>query len=120
MPESDVLLDHDGYPTEAAFKLIREWKGEHKALLEFVRGLWRYPEYFGPPMPYVWPRDWKEPIEEGSEYLASTVGWSGNESLIDAMQENTFFWMKCWFATQRGGHYTFHVNEKDLIKKGGR
>jgi hypothetical protein len=110
MPEE--WLDSDGYPTETALDTIRSWKSDPGVLLEFVRGLWRYPEYFSPPKPYVWPKDWERPLEEGKEYNVSTAGWSGNESLIEALKANFVFWMTCWYSTTRGGHYVFHINEK--------
>jgi len=113
------LFDDDGYPTEAVLRDIKEWTCTDPVtgtwnnerligLLEHVRALWYYPDYFTD--------EWKDPdlydhITEGrvGVYKVSTAGWSGNESLIDAMEKNVLFWHKTWFSTRRGGHYVFRV-----------
>lgn len=37
----------------------------------------------------------------------STGGWSGNESIIGAMQKNRMVWNFLWEQSRRGGHYVF-------------
>ena len=39
----------------------------------------------------------------------STGGWSGNEDILGAMQENAVLWLMTWQSTRRGGHYVFEV-----------
>lgn len=95
-------LDDDGYPTEEALQRIRTWTSDRKfsALMEYVKSIWRYDS-------------WDETTEEEKKvYHISTMGWSGNESIISALQDNLFFWHVCWFSSQRGGHYVFKVTEK--------
>lgn len=101
-------MDEDGYPTEESLDRVRLWPHteDFTALMSYVKGLWLYDE------PY-----WRE--EDGTDedlperpfrrYLISTAGWSGNESVIAAMQENRVFWMFCWWSSRRGGHYEFRV-----------
>jgi hypothetical protein len=38
-----------------------------------------------------------------------TFGWSGNESIVDALDKNVLFWMTCWEQSNRGGHYKFEI-----------
>jgi hypothetical protein len=39
-----------------------------------------------------------------------TGGWSGNEDIIEALQNHKLFWMMWWWKTERGGHYYFEVD----------
>lgn len=98
MPEIDELaemLDDDGYPNESALKRIREWShNDWSGLIDFVRFLWRYD---------FWDRG-----DDGS-YFISTGGWSGNESIIEALEQNRAFWALCWQSSRRGGHYEFKL-----------
>lgn len=43
----------------------------------------------------------------------STGGWSDHEEIMGALQENWMFWSLFWYATIRGGHYTFKLHEID-------
>jgi hypothetical protein len=85
----------DGCPDETELQRVREWPyADLPGLLEFVHERWSYPDY------------WRE---EGDVLHASTGGWSGNESLIDALQENRMFWALCWISSRRGGHFEFDL-----------
>lgn len=88
-------LDGDGYPTEAALSHIAKWDpNDPQACLDFVRSLWCYPDYV---------------TSNGDMYRFATGGWSGNESLIGALQENVSIWSLCWMSSQRGGVHCFSV-----------
>ena len=100
-------VDDYGYPTEETLELISKWRPSNEVgergwvdLLETVRGLWAY-------------REWGWSQENGLDgirrYSISTAGWSGNESLIDALYRNKLFWAMCWAASRRGGHHLFEV-----------
>jgi hypothetical protein len=89
-------LDDDGYPEEDELKQIAEWPYTDIAgLLEFAQPMWSYPD-----------RWWTE----GDALHLSTGGWSGNEILVGAMQENRMFWAICWISSRRGGHYSFDLS----------
>lgn len=96
-------FDDDGYPTEEAEKLVAEWPHEDnwRGLMAFIKPLWRYADC----------GYWTESLtDEGrKQYEISTAGWSGNESLIYALQENKIFWAFCWVQSRRGGHYIFEI-----------
>lgn len=95
------------YPTDETLERIKTWLpvDGFDALMKFIEANWNYADcgYWTGPVPYKWL------IEEGNQYSISTVGWSGNESIIDAMQNNWMFWCTCWYSSQRGGHYIFRV-----------
>jgi hypothetical protein len=99
-------LDDDGYPTDAVLDKITNWSHTDKFvhLMEFVKDIW-------------WAADWgwreynTKDYNNRDEitYDISTGGWSGNESIINALQDNRLFWMCCWEQSNRGGHYIFKV-----------
>ena len=100
--------DEDGYPTDAALERVEKW-GEPegydwRGLMDFVKSVW-------------WMPDWGWHEEEGKDSLdkpvtklhVSTAGWSGNESLIRALEANWMFMAMCWEQSRRGGHYIFEL-----------
>lgn len=105
------LLDEDGYPTDEALDWIRKYQGYQKLddWFAFIKNIW-------------WNADWgwheedtKDDIFEKpvKQYQISTGGWSGNESIIAAMQENWIMWSITWVQSRRGGHYIFEVKKCD-------
>lgn len=109
---TDDMLDDDGYPTDTALDIIREWTFQmnQKELFEFIKSIWWMPDW-----------GWKEcevidevTNEKSYAYYISTGGWSGNESIIQAMQENKWmFWTLTWQQSRRGGHYIFQLRKED-------
>ena len=100
-------MDEDGYPTEETERLVREFEGDARELLASLREVWMYPTY------------WDE--EDGVDildrpvhrYHVSTAGWSGNESLIEALRNHWIFWMRFWVEERAGGHFIFEIGEGD-------
>ena len=91
---NEELLD-DGYPTDEELKRIAEWlHDDWAALLEYVRERWTYQDRW---------------TVEGDKLFVSTGGWSGNEDLIRALQQNRVFWAICWEQSRRGGHHIFDL-----------
>lgn len=95
-------MDEDGYPEEEELQDIRDAAGfqpeDACALLERVRQLWHWPNY--------------ATVTEAGDKLRHefcTGGWSGNESLIEALQDNTMFWLRWWQLSERGGRYVFET-----------
>ena len=94
-------MKRDKYPTEEELKSIKEWDVVTNpfGLIDFIKGLWRYPDYF---------------IVKGKQVInleLHTVGWSGNEDIIRALQENKFFFLLYWQKSTRGGHYYFRIEK---------
>jgi hypothetical protein len=89
------------YPTDEQLRQVSDWDDwqDVEGWLALVRSLWWQPQW-----------GWMEGTDDASHriYSLSTGGWSGNESLIDAMQDN-MLWAVVWSASFRGGHYQFCV-----------
>ena len=82
-------MDVDGYPTEEELEKIREWDllaQPVSGFLELLRQSWHWG---------FKEKHWKNGTIR--LYMA-TGGWSGNESVISAMQDNFIFWSVCWQA----------------------
>ena len=89
------------YPTNAELLKLKKWdifKKSQLELLDFIESIW-------------WASDWGYKLK-GKRVLRlelHTGGWSGNESIIEALQENFIFWSMSWEKTLAGGHYYFRI-----------
>jgi hypothetical protein len=98
------FLDDDGYPTDDALTIIEKWHwDDSKGWFKFINGIWHLASW-----------GWGEGLEKHEwndndvyRYHISTAGWSGNESIIRAMQENYMLWSITWVQSRRGGHFIF-------------
>lgn len=104
-------FDKDGYPTETTLKAIKAWPiksfSDVEALLDFVGRAWSYPDRW-----VKAPRRFRYFGQLRRRYTVSTGGWSGNESLITAL-ESTLAWHISWRSSRRGGHYVLEVPQDD-------
>lgn len=101
LPPSPPLLSSEGYPTPHALTLVASWpRTDPQGWFELVGQLWRTIGGAG----FESPND-----GQTSSLNLSTLGWSGNEALIRAMQDNGSLWNECWVASQRGGHHVFEI-----------
>lgn len=107
--ENNNLLDEDGYPTESALDKITSWHWDDPiGWFKFINDIW-YMKSWG------WhegPSNTSTPVVPVQEYNISTAGWSGNESIIAAMQNNRMLWYLTWVQSRRGGHYIFKVKDE--------
>lgn len=95
----EIHMDNDGYPANTELKKIEKWPHtDLEGLLKYVRERWQYAD-----MGY-----WRQ---RGGKYWVSTAGWSGNESMLYALQKNYVFWAMCWVQARRGGHYIFELKK---------
>ena len=110
--DKDDFLDEDGYPTDDALTIIEKWHWDDcDGWFKFIESIWHLRSW-----------GWSEglvPEDNGFdiknkqqyEYHISTAGWSGNESIIRAMQKNDMMWHMTWVQSRRGGHYIFEKKE---------
>lgn len=104
-------LDEDGYPTTDALSLIENWHYEYAVTwFDFIHSLW-YASDWGWHSEVV-PHRFREG-RNVMKFDISTAGWSGNESVIKAMQNNEMLWWTTHYQTTRGGHYIFEVEIRD-------
>jgi len=107
MAQDGEELDEDGYPTELACARIKAWHwSDRRGWMQYVGSLWHLRSW-------GWsesdePHEWQKG-QMVHRYDVSTAGWSGNEALIHAMQENSMLWHLVWVQSRRGGHYIFEV-----------
>lgn len=107
-------LDEDGYPTESALDIVSRWHwADAEDYFKFIKALWTYADS----------GYWREDTvlqdeftnmkykESRRRYYLSTAGWSGNEAIIRAMQQNEMMWHLNWVQSRRGGHYIFELKE---------
>lgn len=106
MPDED-------YPTDEDLEQIRTWPfGDAAGWFAFVKAHWWMPDW-----------GWREADGTGDSvgcldkparrYHISTGGWSGNESLIEAMEKNVLLWSLTWEESRRGGHYKFSHHRQE-------
>lgn len=104
-------MDADGYPDEDELERIRGWELKARTdfveALAFVRERWMYPDYWR-----EIPGWFDDSNKRVTRYEISTGGWSGNEDLMSAMQDNRVLWLFCWVQSRRGGHYVFELSEE--------
>lgn len=117
-------MDENRYPDEEELEAISKWEITGTSSLQeafgYIQGLWRYDDYFRKRKKFQlirfskdlwrWLRDYFKSAR-GNTYDADTGGWSGNEDIICAMQENYLLWALTWQSTRTGGHYIFKIPE---------
>lgn len=94
-----IELDDDGYPTDESLEKIE--KLEHEEAERFVASL---PDI---KLPYASIHKYEEDGEARISY--STGGWSGNESIINAMLKNFYINQFMYYSWHRGGHHVFDL-----------
>jgi hypothetical protein len=95
------MIDADGYPTEQTLDIITNFN-------PFTDNLDRFIDYLMSNWINGYPPEFDK--EDGILKL-STAGWSGCESVIEALQQNHTFWTLFWYSTTRGGHYVFKFKQ---------
>jgi hypothetical protein len=105
-------MDSDGYPTEETLRRIREWSmktpADFIAVMDFAGRAWNH-HYGSWRIARVLSQSVGEP-KESDRYTFSTGGWSGNESVVDAIEHNRMLQMIGAYSWRRGGHYEYRFD----------
>lgn len=97
----------DGYPEDHELETIRTWDKDPVELMEYIYCRWQYRDWGWKQKRLYADKRRHEPPK--MVYYVSTAGWSGNESIIDALQGNFIFWGLYWHQSRAGGHYIFKI-----------
>lgn len=104
---TDPTFDADGYPTDATLERIRSWPiadpVDFAAVMGFAGAAWSYPEYWEYDPAFIEKGD----IHPQRRYVFSTGGWSGNESIVSAIEANRMVQSVGAWSWRRGGHYEY-------------
>ena len=104
----EPTFDADHYPTDETLRLIREWSIDSMQAaadaMDFAGKAWAYSKQWE--MEERWDDpDW--PSHPKRVYRFSTGGWSGNESIVSAIEENQMLQILGAWSWRRGGHYEY-------------
>lgn len=102
-------MDSEGYPTEDELDQIKNWFAhDFRSLIDFIESRWAYPDYIK--------REVVKDRFQGHilQWTLCTAGWSGNESIINALLQNQLFCMIWYYSWQRGGKYVFKIDPKQV------
>lgn len=94
------FLTAGDYPSEQTLKQITDWPHEDfTGLIDFIS------PYFS-----RYGRIWERTDSTQPNVLKmATGGWSGNEDIIEAMQENHMLWSTKGLSSNSGGLFTFEI-----------
>lgn len=96
----------DDYPTDEQLARLENWPiADPYGWLEYARSLWWNPEWC-----------WPKLAEPGILCNVSTGGWSGNESIVNAMGKS-ILWAVTWETSRKGGHYQFRLPDRATWRK---
>ena len=99
----------DIYPTNNQLNAIEKYpvitRDDMLKFLEYTKGYWHDSD---------WGWKQKQTKKDTIKLELHTGGWSGNESIIYAMQSNFLFWSMNWDMSKRGGHYYFTIKLGNL------
>ena len=102
------------YPSDSELEIIANWNSENvRALFQYIRERWAYANAGYWREETISKDDFSgdEYIRPRYRYYLSTAGWSGNESILRALQRNETLWQTIWVQSRRGGHYIFELQD---------
>jgi len=102
-------LDDEGYPTNECLEYLSDhdnFSSPHE-IIDLLDEIWWMPDW-GITRKGAHTDKFKRRV---FTYYISTGGWSGNESIINALKKNFMFW-HYWRESRAGGHYKFRFPVK--------
>ena len=113
------MPDEAGYPTEWELQRVSEWPwGDYVGLCDFLRvGVWKYADMGAFTVEDAEDEFAHTPIKR---LFLDTGGWSGNESIIAAMESNMLLGATSWVQSRRGGHYVYEFTENAWHEPDGK
>jgi hypothetical protein len=105
-------FDADGYPTDETLQALETWPYQDLAgALDFLAAAWHWPEFATHDISAHEAAVLH--AEPGERYLRlATGGWSGNESLIAAIDANRMIHALAWRLSTRGGLHIYEYPEQ--------
>ena len=104
----EILFDDEWDPTDEFLLWIEKYDPTEHNLMDFINTIftnWNHGKYG-----YKLKRSYK-----GKCVLElHTLGCSANESIVDALSRNRYFFLMYWRKTECGGHYYFSIPIVDL------
>lgn len=97
------------YPTDEELIKIETWDYTDSFfdLAKFVQSIWNWGEDYA----QISGEKTDEFDHKYRELRLITGGWSGNEDIVGALNDNRMFSMLCWQSSHRGGMHIYHIRE---------
>jgi len=109
------MLDEDNYPDEVSLEQIKNWDIFKQGLDGIFLLIEENTNWADRQIHKVFKKklDWGgKHYRKFLSYEYHTGGWSGNEDVINSLQQN-FFWFLFWERSIRGGHYYFEIEHPE-------
>lgn len=112
--KGEPSFDRGGYPTDETLERIRLWpiesNADFEAVMDYAGSCWKYPDWWskGEPEPDPLFADLASGQTRPTiSYVFSTGGWSGNESLVSAIEANWIVQAVGASTWHKGGHFEY-------------
>ena len=114
MSRNGELYDGDGYPTDAAIAKLESFRGTAEEMAGYIQSLMRN----GGAKVEDYLDEWNR---EHKRLTLVSMGWSGCESVIGAL-DGTMFHYLFWESSFRGGlhTYTFSLKQWEMESQWGK